>query len=790
MFLGLGTKRNAATMNRRIFIQLGRLGDVLNLLPLAWHASQQGERMCIMVAKEFADVLDGTSYCDKIVFDGEPWELDKAFEEAQKLSSDVCCVQTAGPTELVRKYTFQPKGMEHAVTDCFQKEAWKLCGKLGLWKEQLPLVFDKRNGTREVPWIPKDIIYGRKQKKKVLLVATSGETSPFPYRDLVAELLRLRFPNFNIIDLSLIKAERIYDLLALYEIAHCLVASDSAPLHLAYACEALPVAALINDTPSLWHGSAWRANHIFHCRYKDFPKRAVEMLEAIDKIEEKESWAVGKWTTPRVIHVYSRYEEIESNAERRKEALRTWGQDIFKEFISTPIEVGAMGRDSKNKLKDERRFPFVKDVIRLSMLRAEDDDLIVLTRVDTAFTPGVKFIEHDGPYFSHRTSGDSWHPAVDLFAFTKRWWIEHEPEYPQDMVLGFDPWWHRVLLELFKKHKAKELPFAVYRAAAKQVMGSNETQPYVVHNEKLAKEWLLRNGVNSLFPRVSHQIEAIHINRKALEPWGYNCSLIRWQNRFLLAYRHHGAKNVRTELAIAELDDKFNVTRTKPVELTGASFEDPRFFVWNETLYVCFVESTWPNRPLTSIVKYGEVVEGVNWIVKNIVQPDFGKNDGSIMEKNWVFFEKENRLWCIQMSHPEQIVYTDKIPQSTKGPHWQWGPIKGGTAPVPYEGQLLRFFHSTLDNEPAPDRRRYYIGAMLMEPTPPFEVKAVSREPIIRGSEEDDLEPLERAACLHFKAKVVFPAGCVEQDGGWLLSMGVNDSSCVIAKIKPENLQL
>ena len=45
------------------------------------------------------------------------------------------------------------------------------------------------------------------------------------------------------------KAERFYDLLALFERAKCLVTVDTAHLHLAYACPTLPVVAIIGANP-------------------------------------------------------------------------------------------------------------------------------------------------------------------------------------------------------------------------------------------------------------------------------------------------------------------------------------------------------------------------------------------------------------------------------------------------------------------------------------------------------------------------------------------------------------
>ena len=116
---------------------------------------------------------------------------------------------------------------------------------------------------------------------------------------------------------------------------------------------------------------------------------------------------------------------------------------------------------------------------------------------------------------------------------------------------------------------------------------------------------------------------------------------------------------------------------------------------------------------------------------------------------------------------------------------WAYGSIKGGTTPLVYGNHLLSFFHSTLDNEPPPYRRRYYIGAVTFENTPPFAVVSVSKEPILFGSEVDDSSEIERSACSHRKEKVVFPVGSAwaSPDAAWL-SYGVNDCQCAISTVK------
>jgi len=471
-------------MTQRILIQLGKTGDVINLLPLALIASKSGKRLAIMACKEFAGVLDGCSYVDAIPFDGGLTDIAKAVEEAKKLSSDVVCCQVLGPPEVVNEYALKPSGKAYSDTESFAKEAWRICGQLDQWKHQPPLVFDQRSEVREAAllsklnaWItgaPGEAAMNRSKKtKRLLLVALDGTSSPFKYKRLVMELCRGKFwRTHNVIDLAEYKSERIYDLLALYEKASVLVASDSAPLHLAWAVRKLPVVALINDQPTLWHGSPWRPTHIRHIRYGDFFDRAVEIIEAIESIGD-----LGCPFNPRhtyngcrIVHVWSRYEETEKNAPRRQAAKDSWIRHYANDrWVSCPIEVGSVAKDSANTVKDELRVPLVKDVIRLAMLRADDDDLICLTRADTCFPedPITKTLVEYAPCYARRMVRDAngrftYHPAVDLFAFTKKWWRERQRDFP-DLLLGKDFYWHRVLMEFIKLNGGKELPFTVYQ---------------------------------------------------------------------------------------------------------------------------------------------------------------------------------------------------------------------------------------------------------------------------------------------------------------------------------------
>lgn len=313
--------------------------------------------------------------------------------------------------------------------------------------------------------------------------------------------------------------------------------------------------------------------------------------------------------------------------------------------------------------------------------------------------------------------------------------------------------------------------------------------PHLAHNEKLYKEFMDKSGNPPLFPRVSKQIASVQINPVALSPWAYNPSIALWDNRLLMAYRWHNEKDYRTSLAIAELDANFNVRKNSAIDvpLKGEweSVEDPRLFLRHGQLWMSYTLSNWPSKQPRCVVQYGRLQEAETWRVESVFQPRYGKNDGTALEKNFIFYQNGDRLSCFYNATTIiDLDGADVIEQRpVECPHWLWGAAKGGTPWFGRDGQVFRFFHSSLDFEPRPYRRRYYLGAMDTE-------GHISRQPIAVGSEEDDIPPEQRNNCLQWKPKVIFPGGAIEWEGGYLVAVGVNDCESILLKIKPQDLHL
>jgi hypothetical protein len=225
-------------MEKRV-VCLGRYGDIANALPIAYRLwKDTGEKPKFFVAEEFQSILDGVSYVRPMVWKVDYKQLPLAIERMKGFGPIIC--QTYKHPDQSRK------------TDSFQKEAWRHAG----WLEKfgtIPLVFDQRSTERENALADK---YG--VNHTTVLVAGKGVSSPLKF-DLWNELSCVP----NIVNLSEVQAEKVYDIIGLIERAKLLVTIDTAALHFSRATNT-KVVALINDG---WFGSVPPPNSVASIRY-------------------------------------------------------------------------------------------------------------------------------------------------------------------------------------------------------------------------------------------------------------------------------------------------------------------------------------------------------------------------------------------------------------------------------------------------------------------------------------------------------------------------------------------
>lgn len=284
-----------------------------------------------------------------------------------------------------------------------------------------------------------------------------------------------------------------------------------------------------------------------------------------------------------------------------------------------------------------------------------------------------------------------------------------------------------------------------------------------------------------------------------------NPGLLRCAGKLWLAYRYHrmDTPTKRSGIGIVEIDGRGNAIRpSQHLPLANPTdsehHEDCRLFMFGGEPHISYTEMVGykPGVNYTCVMKYARLkFSRGKWSVVQEWQPRYGNNTGFSKEKNWVFFEHEEKLMCIYASDPEHVVLEidgEAVVREHRspGPKWQWGHVRGGTPPVDLgDGRMLCIFHSSIPTETPPHYVRYYAAAYTFEKKAPFRILQVSEQPILAGSEEDG-HRVDPRYTEGWKPYVVFPCGLVPDGEGWLMSLGINDWQCAIARLQRSQLLL
>jgi hypothetical protein len=452
---------------RTCIVQLGRMGDVLNILPLVKHISYTEGKPVLMVHKDYAGIE--VDYCDLDIWDRGEWsDLSLAVHDARDKYKRVIVAQIHGD-----------RWQTERKCPSFCIESWRQAGYLEEFGKH-PLVFD-RSLDREADLL----IDSPDVNRKTVLINTNGTSSPFANGHELRQLAEST--GRQVVDLSGIKADKFQDILALYDNAGLLITIDTATLHLAQASD-IPVISLVADKPTKWHQSAQKGNEILRVKYSDFDKKREEIKAAIESV----------FSNRNVIHVYQDFDAQGETKRRNDFARSTWN---YPDFV-TAQPVREFKRDS-SIIGDERRLPFIKDII--DSVHANDNDVIVFTNTDTCLRKGFwwEAMRLDKALHGHRydfktisrpldvteiTTG-KWYPGSDIFAFTKSWWDARRDEFP-DMILGAEAW-DKIMRTMVKHYGGDETFAACYHEQHYSTwLKVRKNDASNRHSRILAKQWL------------------------------------------------------------------------------------------------------------------------------------------------------------------------------------------------------------------------------------------------------------------------------------------------------------
>jgi predicted GH43/DUF377 family glycosyl hydrolase len=265
-----------------------------------------------------------------------------------------------------------------------------------------------------------------------------------------------------------------------------------------------------------------------------------------------------------------------------------------------------------------------------------------------------------------------------------------------------------------------------------------------------------------LQPLARHRIE--HLAGTA-----FNGSLIRYQDRLLLAYRDGWGGS---QIHVAELDEHLSPVRSTVLvgldhERVTVGREDPRLFVHQGKLHVAFAGVARPDGAIATSALYARLTDDLR--VEQVHYPHLaGRNRN---EKNWSFFSHNNELYCTYAIAPHHRILRvegDRVVEAieTWNPaRWTGGPLRGGASPVRVGDQYYHFFHGRVRT---PRGVVYNLGCYTFEARPPFRVLRSTVYPLLVADLETRPKPDSYA--------VLFTCGAVLDGNRWRISAGIHDS--------------
>ncbi len=511
-----GTKAAPAAKLAHAFVQLGRFGDIINILPLLkWHADQAGAPVHLVVAETYLDVVSGVSYVRGHGFPGAFEDLHLGEAWALERFERITTTQVYG-----RKLVYG------RVAGSFCKEAWARAGHLDKFGT-LPLVFDRRDPVREEQLWQRTMREQRgRPDRPTILISLGGFSSPFPHADALWNRMQRKFAaSCNVIDLRRVKAAAIFDLLGLFDRAAALVAIDTATLHLARASE-VPLIALITDGPTPWHGSVPKKEAKLSLKYGEYLGRAQEVdlvLEGLVGQGRAADFGQIQFPAPHrdsrkeFVLTYSEYSSTNPETNRRNLLARKTRDSIqltCPNWKILPVQDNQLPRLFQDSTG--RFLPYVRDLIHRGLAGMQDSDYLVITNTDTCLGEDLpdrigQLRQNNQPGAMHRRDfGRLLNPLSprevrkgasycgwDLFAFSKQWWGEFGKEFP-DMLLGAEAW-DALLARLILSHGGVELDGFIYHERHASVWEDSRNRTTSLsqrHNRKLAVEFLRKRGIN------------------------------------------------------------------------------------------------------------------------------------------------------------------------------------------------------------------------------------------------------------------------------------------------------
>jgi len=248
-------------------VELGRLGDIINILPIALHISRTRGKPFVMVSNEFFKLFDGISYAT-------PYPVNLPFHDlaqGMKLASEKF-------GNVIQCQIYGANYKQEMLTSNFNKESWRLAGYLNdFYNPDWNLLFDRREPTREQGIVRKLF---RTSFPKVVTNLTRAVSAPLPIGTaILAKLTRCLWGKFEVVDIGHLKLPYVYDVLGILDRAVLFVTIDTATLHLAAGSQ-VPMIAMVRDG---WVGAEPRFGCVKKFTYSEVTAAPDKVVEAVQQ---------------------------------------------------------------------------------------------------------------------------------------------------------------------------------------------------------------------------------------------------------------------------------------------------------------------------------------------------------------------------------------------------------------------------------------------------------------------------------------------------------------------------
>lgn len=449
----------------QVLISLGLNGDLMNTMCLARHLAKTSP-VRILTCKEHAPLLEGTSYAVPMIW---PWGYSKLMDSVSWLrrhgvQKPVICQSYCHP--------------DRSTDISYQEDAYRLAGFQNLFGT-LPLVFDRRNKDRE--WkLMENIPVG----KKWIAVSTQGISSPCPsLKDLIPTLVQ-QYPEYEIVDLSTLKAHRLFDMIGVLDGCSLLISIDTVWLHLARS-SSCPVIAVLNDLES-WRSSVPPPATVVKFGYKTVSTDMV--VEAVGQHFNK--------PIPTIYHAA----QIFGTEERHLKAYQSWKK------LKERGMIGCYTQSFDRTFDDNgRKLPFLRDILQPALDQMESHDVVLWSNDDCQLRPEILdwCKNHVGTYGAATIQRDADHQGRDGFAATKQWLTDNPLP---DVVIGA-PKFDLLLTAMVREKRGVKttlenlaVPFfpcenKIYIRHEPHQENWTDDSPAALHNGRLLEEWLREHGM-------------------------------------------------------------------------------------------------------------------------------------------------------------------------------------------------------------------------------------------------------------------------------------------------------